>query len=62
MEFKSVFLPIADLPPSVMPSAHVMPNYLSQDDDRGGPRVVKDTKSIGSAYDRYLQNVEPFKC
>ncbi|XP_057469215.1 RNA-binding protein 2-like [Actinidia eriantha] len=45
-----------DLPPSMMPSAHVMPNYLAQDDDRGGPRVVKDTKSIGSAYDRYLQN------
>ncbi|XP_057490440.1 RNA-binding protein 1-like [Actinidia eriantha] len=46
-----------DLPPSAMPSsAHVMHNYLAQDDDRGGPRVVKDTKSIGSAYDRYLQN------
>ena len=61
MEFKSVFLPITDLPLSAMPSsAHVMHNYLAQDDDRGGPRVVKDTKSIGSAYDRYLQNVEPF--
>ena len=33
-----------------------MNNYLAQDDDFGGPRAVKDTKSIGSAYDRYLQN------
>ncbi|KAK9944020.1 hypothetical protein M0R45_009604 [Rubus argutus] len=35
---------------------HEMHSYLAQDDDLGGPRAVKDTKSIGSAYDRYLQN------
>ncbi|KAG2663122.1 hypothetical protein I3843_16G014600 [Carya illinoinensis] len=35
-----------------------MPNYLVRDDDRGGPHAVKDTKSIGSAYDRYLQSAQ----
>ncbi|KAK9269942.1 hypothetical protein L1049_025515 [Liquidambar formosana] len=45
-----------DLPPSGVPSGHEMHNYLARDDDRGGPRAVKDTKTIGSAYDRYLRN------
>lgn len=45
-----------DLPTSGLYSGHEMNNYLAQDDDFGGPRAVKDTKSIGSAYDRYLQN------
>ncbi|KAK6938287.1 RNA recognition motif domain [Dillenia turbinata] len=46
----------ADLPPSGFPSGYEMQNYLSRDDDHGGSRIVKDTKTIGSAYDRYLQN------
>lgn len=52
--------PDYDLPPSGIPSAHEMPNYLAgRDDDRGLARGVKDTKTIGSAYDRYLQNAVP---
>lgn len=47
-----------DLPQSGPPSAYEMQNYLARDNDRGGPGVVKDTKSIGSAYDRYLQNTQ----
>jgi hypothetical protein len=39
-----------------MPSGYEVHAYLARDDDRGGPRAVKDTKTIGSAYDRYLQN------
>ncbi|XP_024162015.1 RNA-binding protein 1 isoform X2 [Rosa chinensis] len=45
-----------DLPTSGLYSGHEMRSYLARDDDLGGPRAVKDTKSIGSAYDRYLQN------
>uniref|UniRef100_A0A5B6Z716 Putative Nucleotide binding,nucleic acid binding n=1 Tax=Davidia involucrata TaxID=16924 RepID=A0A5B6Z716_DAVIN len=47
-----------DLPISGLHSAHDMHNYLAQDDDRGGPRVVRDTKTIGSAYDHYLQTAQ----
>ncbi|KAJ4954217.1 hypothetical protein NE237_031049 [Protea cynaroides] len=46
-----------DMPLSVVPSGYEMLNYLPHD-DRGGPRVLKDTKSIGSAYDRYLQSAQ----
>ncbi|KAK3030365.1 hypothetical protein RJ639_038321, partial [Escallonia herrerae] len=45
-----------DLPPTGLPSGHEMHNYMGGDDDRSGPRGVKDTQTIGSAYDRYLQN------
>lgn len=45
-----------DLPPSGMLSRHDMHNYLSRDDDRGEPQPLKDTSTIGSAYDRYLQS------
>ncbi|KAM5562378.1 RNA-binding protein 1 [Rosa sericea] len=45
-----------DLPTSGLYSGHEVRSYLARDDDLGGPRAVKDTKSIGSAYDRYLQN------
>ncbi|KAK8643142.1 hypothetical protein V6N13_012451 [Hibiscus sabdariffa] len=45
-----------DAPPSGPRSALEMHNYLSRDDDQGGLLSVKDTKSIGSAYDRYLQS------
>ncbi|MED6185906.1 DNA-binding protein jumonji/rbp2/SMCY [Stylosanthes scabra] len=33
-----------------------MHNYMARDDDRAGNRMLKDTKTIGSAYDRYLQS------
>lgn len=46
----------AELPSSGLPTGHEMHNYLASD-DRGGPRSVKDTQTIGSAYDRYLQSV-----
>ncbi|GMI90579.1 hypothetical protein like AT1G21320 [Hibiscus trionum] len=45
-----------DAPPSGPRSALEMHNYLARDDDQGGHLSVKDTKSIGSAYDRYLQS------
>ncbi|CAM8983354.1 unnamed protein product [Rhodiola kirilowii] len=45
-----------EMPPSGMPSGHGIHSYLTGDDDRGGSRMVKNTKAIGSAYDRYLQN------
>ncbi|MBA0595842.1 hypothetical protein Gorai_012693, partial [Gossypium raimondii] len=35
-----------------------MHNYLARDSDRGGHLPVKDTKTIGSAYDRYLQSAQ----
>ncbi|KAM1348250.1 hypothetical protein EV1_002432 [Malus domestica] len=35
-----------------------MHGYFAREDDLGGPRTVKDNRSIGSAYDRYLQNAE----
>ncbi|KAI3492308.1 hypothetical protein L1887_43238 [Cichorium endivia] len=44
-----------DLPPSGLPFSYEMPNYIPQNDDHGGAHAVKDTKTIGSAYDRYLQ-------
>ncbi|KAG5051184.1 hypothetical protein AAZX31_02G079000 [Glycine max] len=33
-----------------------MHNNFARDDDRTGHRMLKDTKTIGSAYDRYLQS------
>ncbi|KAI3408101.1 uncharacterized protein J3R85_020432 [Psidium guajava] len=45
-----------DVPPPGLPSGPDMQNYLARDDDPNGPRAVKDTKTIGSAYDRYLQS------
>ncbi|GLT62634.1 hypothetical protein SLA2020_352540 [Shorea laevis] len=35
-----------------------MHNYLARDDDRSGPQSLKDTKTIDSAYDRYLKTVQ----
>lgn len=46
----------ADLSPAGLPLAHEMHNYLARDDDRLGSYSVKDTQTIGSAYDHYLQN------
>ncbi|KAJ4964699.1 hypothetical protein NE237_016548 [Protea cynaroides] len=47
-----------NLRPPMGPSGHEMLNYLPRDDDRGGPHVLKDTKTIGSAYDRYLHSAQ----
>ncbi|XWS21767.1 hypothetical protein CRYUN_Cryun30bG0082300 [Craigia yunnanensis] len=47
-----------DAPPSGLHPAHEMHNYLARDDDRGGHLSMKDTKTIGSAYDRYLQSAK----
>ncbi|KAK8298936.1 hypothetical protein V6Z12_D05G289200 [Gossypium hirsutum] len=47
-----------DAPPSGPRSALEMPSYLARDDDHGGHLSVRDTKSIGSAYDRYLQSAK----
>ncbi|WCJ43387.1 RNA-binding protein 2 [Euphorbia peplus] len=47
---------------SGMPTSNEMPNYFPREDDRSRFQAVKDTKTIGSAYDRYLQNakIAPF--
>ncbi|KAE8727840.1 MEG5 [Hibiscus syriacus] len=47
-----------DDPPSGLHPAHGMHNYLARDGDQGGHLSVKDTKTIGSAYDRYLQSAQ----
>lgn len=39
-----------------IPSGHAMPNYMFHNDERTGLQAIKDTQSIGSAYDRYLQS------
>lgn len=46
----------ADISPAGLPPAHDMRNYVSRDEDRHGPQVVKEAKSIASEYDRYLKN------
>ncbi|KAG4952423.1 hypothetical protein JHK85_046290 [Glycine max] len=33
-----------------------MHNHIARDDDRTGHQMLKDTQTIGSAYDRYLQS------
>ncbi|KAJ8762870.1 hypothetical protein K2173_022999 [Erythroxylum novogranatense] len=50
-----------DLPHSGLASME-MPSYYPKEDDRARYQPVKDTKTIGSAYDRYLQTaqVSPF--
>ncbi|XP_010477393.1 PREDICTED: nuclear speckle RNA-binding protein B-like isoform X1 [Camelina sativa] len=46
-------------PPSVMPSGHDRHSYMSRDEeDRGIPHSLNDTRTIGSAYDRYLQSMQ----
>uniref|UniRef100_A0A803LHU6 RRM domain-containing protein n=1 Tax=Chenopodium quinoa TaxID=63459 RepID=A0A803LHU6_CHEQI len=47
-----------ELPPSRITPALDMRDYLIRDDERGGPRVAKDSQTLGSAYDRYLQRTE----
>ncbi|KAI4348070.1 hypothetical protein L6164_008832 [Bauhinia variegata] len=43
-----------DMSASGMASGNEMHNYIARDDER--PRIINDTQSIGSAYDRYLQS------
>lgn len=48
------------MPASGLASGNEMHGYIARDDDRTGSLVIKDTKSIGSAYDRYLQSAVTF--
>lgn len=48
--------PDYELSASRVSSGHEMLNHLAPEDDRGGPRAVKDTKTLNSAYDNYLQS------
>lgn len=50
------FCYIADMSPSGLTSANDMHNFISRDNDRTGHQGLKDTKTLGSAYDRYLQS------
>nr|AFK44959.1 unknown [Lotus japonicus] len=45
-----------DMPASGLSSGNDINNYIVRDDDRTGPRMLRDTKTIGSTYDRYLQS------
>ncbi|KAI4352961.1 hypothetical protein L6164_007164 [Bauhinia variegata] len=47
-----------DMPTSGMTSGNEMHNYIARDDERTGPWIMKDTQSIGSAYDHYLQSAK----
>ncbi|KAJ4835189.1 DNA-binding proteins Bright/BRCAA1/rbp1 [Turnera subulata] len=50
-----------EIPSSALPSSnhgHDMHSYYSREEDRDGYTALKDTKDIGSAYDRYLQSVQ----
>uniref|UniRef100_A0A2P2KM21 Uncharacterized protein n=1 Tax=Rhizophora mucronata TaxID=61149 RepID=A0A2P2KM21_RHIMU len=47
-----------DLPHSGLPSSQEVHSYYPRDDDRSRYQAVKDTKTIGSAYDLYLQNAQ----
>lgn len=38
-----------------VPGGHELPNYFVRDDERGAPRVARDSDSIGASYDRYLR-------
>lgn len=49
-----------DLPYSGLPSGNEVHNYLVQGDDLGGPRSVKDSKTVGLAYDQYFQDIPSF--
>ncbi|XP_048227181.1 RNA-binding protein 2 isoform X3 [Ricinus communis] len=50
--------PEYDIASSGLPSSHEIHNYYPRDDDRERYQAVKDSKTIGSAYDRYLQNAQ----
>ncbi|ESW15515.1 hypothetical protein PHAVU_007G078500 [Phaseolus vulgaris] len=43
-------------PSGLTSGGNEMHNYIARNDDHTGHRMLKDTKTLGSAYDRYLQN------
>ncbi|KAE9617420.1 putative RNA recognition motif domain-containing protein [Lupinus albus] len=45
-----------DISASGLPSGNEMHNYIAQDGDRTGQRMLKDTQTTGPAYDFYLQS------
>lgn len=49
----------ADMPPQMAPG-HDMREYIVRDDERGAPGVAKDSKTLGSAYDQFLQRTVVF--
>ena len=43
-------------PSGLTSGGNEMHNYIARNDDHTGHRILKDTKTLGSAYDRYLQS------
>ncbi|XP_042480769.1 RNA-binding protein 1-like isoform X2 [Macadamia integrifolia] len=41
-----------------VPGGHEFSSYFPRDDERGGPRVNRDTESINASYDRYLRQTQ----
>ncbi|KAL0400570.1 UNVERIFIED_CONTAM: RNA-binding protein 1 [Sesamum latifolium] len=39
-----------------LPSGHDMPSYYAHEEDRAGPRVIRDTESVNASYERYLRS------
>ena len=56
INYKTRFCYDADMSASGLTSGNEMHNYIAREDDRAGHRMLKDTKTLGSAYDRYLQS------
>lgn len=50
----SRFCYAAEMSPSGLASGNEMHNYTARADNRTDQQMLKDTKSLGSAYDRYL--------
>jgi hypothetical protein len=53
---KTRFCNVADISPSGLTSGSGMHNYIAQNN---GHQMPKDTNTLGSAYDRYLQSAGP---
>jgi len=47
------FCNLADMAPSGVTSGNEVHNYIAQNN---GHQMLKDTNTLGSAYDRFLQN------
>ncbi|XP_054786072.1 RNA-binding protein 2-like [Prosopis cineraria] len=47
-----------EMPTSGLASGNEMQAYVARDDDRTGSQGIKDTKTILSAYDHYLQSAQ----
>ncbi|KAJ1388510.1 RNA-binding domain superfamily [Sesbania bispinosa] len=41
-----------------VPGVNNLPSYFPHDDDRGGPRVIRDTESLDASYERYLRSAQ----